>query len=94
MYALKDRLTKGSVPEAPNGLGAVIPSESRDRGVPLGSSVVHAETPAQIPGTRWRCPDCDTDIRSESESELEFLKREHIREYHPNRPTGQRLQSP
>ena len=34
---------------------------------------------------RWRCPDCDEELGAESDVDLEFLKREHIREYHPNR---------
>jgi len=34
---------------------------------------------------RWRCPDCNEDLGADNAVDLEFLKREHIREYHPNR---------
>ena len=36
---------------------------------------------------RWKCPDCDEDLTADSESDLNFLKTDHIREYHPNRAT-------
>jgi len=38
--------------------------------------------------SKWRCPDCESEIISENETDLEYLKREHIREYHPNRSAG------
>jgi predicted RNA-binding Zn-ribbon protein involved in translation (DUF1610 family) len=34
---------------------------------------------------RWRCPDCNEDLGADNAVDLEFLKRGHIREYHPNR---------
>jgi predicted RNA-binding Zn-ribbon protein involved in translation (DUF1610 family) len=37
---------------------------------------------------RWRCPDCGTVMDSTDEGDLEFIKREHVREYHPNRAVG------
>jgi rubredoxin len=41
----------------------------------------------QSTSSRWRCPDCGTELTSDNESDLGFLKVVHIREYHPNRPT-------
>jgi hypothetical protein len=35
---------------------------------------------------RWKCPDCDMELTAGRESDLGFLKREHIHELHPNRP--------
>ena len=35
---------------------------------------------------RWRCPDCEGVFEAETDSELGFAKREHLKEYHPNRP--------
>ena len=37
---------------------------------------------------RWKCPDCDMELTAGSESDLGFLKREHVRELHPNRSTA------
>jgi hypothetical protein len=41
--------------------------------------------PDQSPIHRWRCPDCGAVTESPNEDDIEFLKREHVREYHPNR---------
>jgi hypothetical protein len=51
------------------------------------------ETPALQAGSqpakhRWRCPDCGAVMDSTDEDELEFIKREHFKEYHPNRAAG------
>ena len=46
------------------------------------------EEPAQGRGLRWRCPDCDSEMEATSEADLEFIKREHVREFHPNRTMG------
>jgi predicted RNA-binding Zn-ribbon protein involved in translation (DUF1610 family) len=43
------------------------------------------EVRPRVSAFRWKCPDCNEDLRAESDVDLEFLKREHIREYHPNR---------
>jgi rubredoxin len=88
VYALKDRSKvawagarqgrfeegANSEPEGPNTLREV--------------SVVDPGTPVRSQGSYWRCPDCDMEIRSDNDSDLEFAKREHIREYHPNRTSG------
>ena len=41
---------------------------------------------ADLPGSRWTCPDCGAELEMSSEMDLQFARREHIREYHPNRP--------
>jgi len=87
VYALKDKLKGAWDTEAPERLGAGITGDEgtkRPRGAPL----VDVAAPPQTPGSYWRCPDCDTEIRSDNDSDLEFVKREHIREYHPNRSTS------
>jgi len=42
--------------------------------------------PGEAPTLHWRCPDCDAEFNADSDTDLEFAKREHVREYHPNRP--------
>ena len=41
--------------------------------------------PPEASGPVWRCPDCDAEVKAESEGDLRFVVREHIRSYHPNR---------
>jgi len=87
VYALKDRL-KGSL-----GAGSLAGREVRASGESMGTmgvraSVAESPTPAQPPGAHWTCPDCGMEIQSDSDFDLAFSKREHIREYHPNRSTG------
>lgn len=88
VYALKDRLNGTRGAGGPVILGAGVPGESTEMNRPKGVSPVEAKPHPQSPGAYWKCPDCDTEIRSENESDLGFAKREHIREYHPNRSTG------
>ena len=89
VYVLKDRL-KGTWDIGPPGrLGADVAGESKGTNRPGGVSAVDVAAPPRSPGSYWKCPDCDTEIRSDNDSDLEFIKREHIREYHPNRSTGQ-----
>jgi len=85
VYALRDRLTE----DPDTRIQGIGPGTGGARGPDTfrGSSVEGAGTSARSPGSYWRCPDCDTEIRSENDSDLEFAKREHIREYHPNRST-------
>jgi len=88
VYALRDRMKGTWDTETPGKLRAQIAGESSGKEEPGGVPMVEATTPAETPGSYWRCPDCDTEIRSENDSDLEFAKRDHIREYHPNRPNG------
>jgi len=87
VYAFKNRLKEEQDAEM---------SRRREVGIigemganrPRGVSGVGVTAPAQSPGSYWRCPDCDTEFHSENDSDLEYVKREHIREYHPNRSPG------
>ena len=88
VYALRDRLKGAWDTEKPGTVKARITGESSGTVGPGWVPVVEAATPPQAPSSYWRCPDCDTEIRSDNDSDLEFVKREHIREYHPNRSTG------
>ena len=88
VYALRDRLKDARDTETPGRLRARVTGESSGTDGPGGVPMVEVSTPAQPPSSYWRCPDCDTEIRSDNDSDLEFAKREHNREYHPNRPTG------
>jgi hypothetical protein len=86
VYVLKDRL-EGAWDKEKLRFGAGVTSESKGPNTLRGVSVVDATPPAQSQGSYWRCPDCDTEIRSDNDSDLGFARREHIREYHPNRST-------
>lgn len=37
---------------------------------------------------QWICPDCGTRFELADESDLPYVKREHFREFHPNRMTA------
>jgi hypothetical protein len=52
---------------------------------PVSAAPVDTEEPTKLFRSRWRCPDCGAVMDAENDSDLEFVKREHIREYHPNR---------
>lgn len=86
VYALGGRLT-GARDTGRQGLGSGT-GGAKGRDTFSGFSVISARAPPQSPGSYWRCPDCETEIRSENDSDLEFAKREHVREYHPNRSTA------
>ena len=88
VYALKDRLKGALDTDRVGRLGAGLTSESKGPNTLSGVSTSDATTPSHSSGSHWRCPDCDTEIHSDNDSDLEFAKREHIREYHPNRSTG------
>lgn len=83
VYALTDRLIGGWGTEGASGVEAVTKSESLETKMSREASRADAAL-----GSYWRCPDCDAEIRMDSDSDLEFAKREHLREYHPNRSTG------
>jgi len=84
VYVLKGRL-EGALDIEKLGFGAGALSGSKGPNTLRGVSVADATTPAQSQGSYWRCPDCGTEIRSDNDSDLGFARREHIREYHPNR---------
>jgi len=88
VYALKDRLAGAQGARVPGRLGTSADSELRGPDPREGASVGFAPTPSRSSGSNWRCPDCDTEIHSDNDSDLEFAKREHVREYHPNRTPG------
>ena len=88
VYALIDRLKEARDIEGPEMPKADFATESKGQDNPRGVPMAEPAPPAQPQGSYWRCPDCDTEIRSDNDSDLEFIKREHIREYHPNRSTG------
>lgn len=56
-------------------------AEADDSSLPSGRE-------GEAPAFRWRCPDCDAVLTADSESDLGFLRKEHIRELHPNRPVS------
>jgi rubredoxin len=85
VYALRDRLQGRPSRETPRVIELQSDEEPVGTDKPGGAAHVDAEEPSEHLGSRWRCPDCGTLLESANESDLEFLKREHIREYHPNR---------
>jgi len=87
VYVFKDRLKGASGTETLAGLEAGVTGGSM--GARSGrDSLSESTTPARPPGSHWRCPDCEVEITSDNDSDLGFAKREHIREFHPNRSTG------
>ena len=88
VYAMKARLSEEQGAETPPRLEAGTVGETKGTDTQRGSSVAGDATGARSTGSYWRCPDCGTEIRTDNDSDLEFVRREHLREYHPNRPTG------
>jgi hypothetical protein len=85
VYLLDKRTQQGSgeAELEPRGSSA---KHEPGRGTMASSAPVETEAPSdQTPIHRWRCPDCGAVTESPNEDDIEFLKREHIREYHPNR---------
>ncbi len=83
VYALRDRMKVRPNYEKPR---IVTQPDKEPRGVDITGEAAPIEVgSAEQVGTRWRCPDCGTLLESAVDSDMEFLKREHIREYHPNR---------
>ena len=87
VYALRDRLKEPPGTEAPSGHEARTTVESVRSGDGQ-ARFVDSPRPDRPPGVRWSCPDCDAEIHGDNDTDLQFAKREHIREYHPNRSTG------
>lgn len=89
VYALKDRMTEQGGEKKAGGPSVGFRKEGTKDTIETRSSVREStEKQDRTPHSHWRCPDCDAEIDSENESDLDFAKREHIREYHPNRVAG------
>jgi len=88
VYALKGRLAGARDARMPGRFGTSADSGLRGPETPGGVSVGVATSRARPPGSYWRCPDCDSEIHADNDSDLEFAKREHVREFHPNRTPG------
>jgi hypothetical protein len=88
VYALKGGGKGERVTDVPEALKVGAGGEPEGTEWRRGTSAADVTPPGPSSGAYWRCPDCDTAIRADNDSELGFAKREHIREYHPNRPTG------
>ena len=87
VYALKDKLTEH---------GYTDEQRRPESGFLRGRKEARMQRPAdsydeesrQAPSFHWRCPDCDAEFNETSDTDLEFARREHVRDYHPNRPTS------
>jgi hypothetical protein len=88
VYALKDRLNDQWSKDAPRGIELGPGGRSRESDRPRGATLVDADEGSKPLYSHWRCPDCDTEINAASDADLSFARREHIREYHPNRSIG------
>ena len=88
VYALKDRLAEyrdtGGQERPGTGFFGRQKETSRQKRADFHDKEVSHEAPT----FHWRCPDCDAEFNADSDTDLEFAKREHIREYHPNRPAS------
>jgi predicted RNA-binding Zn-ribbon protein involved in translation (DUF1610 family) len=84
VYALRDRLQGRPTVEKLRAIES-LPDEEPGGMVRPGQSALIAPETGELAGSRWRCPDCSIVLESAVESDIEFLKREHIREFHPNR---------
>ncbi len=84
VYALRDRMQGRPTHERPRKVESQPVEEPRGGDRSSEAAAIEVE-PAEQGGSRWRCPDCGTLLESAVDSDMEFLKREHIREYHPNR---------
>ncbi|HLQ06648.1 MAG TPA: hypothetical protein VK126_02720 [Nitrososphaerales archaeon] len=84
VYALRDRLQGRPTYEKPRTTESQSDEEPMGVDRPGEAAPLEAENAEHV-SSRWRCPDCGTVLESAVDSDMEFLKREHIREYHPNR---------
>jgi hypothetical protein len=82
VYALKERLEEREGMKAPGVL--VEGAGETDR--PTRAIHVDTDQSPQPFSSRWTCPDCGIELNSANDSDLKFVIREHVREYHPNRP--------
>ena len=84
VYAL-DKLRERKAEEGAEELGSES-SKGRRREETNGRNILaRNKLQVEFSDFRWKCPDCDAELAAGSESDLGFLKREHIRELHPNR---------
>jgi predicted RNA-binding Zn-ribbon protein involved in translation (DUF1610 family) len=85
VYALRARATNEWGEEMPRSFEGDF---GKGREEPSRSKVSASEDTGELARASaflWRCPDCDSELRAANDTDLGFLKREHIREYHPNR---------
>lgn len=87
VYAM-DKLRERRAEEETEGLGSEPIEQSRQEDTPDVGLPGASEGNAESAAFRWRCPDCDSVLTANDQTDLGFLKREHIRELHPNRPTA------
>ena len=85
VYALKERLQGRRSYEKPRIVKLQSDEEPRKSDSPSEETFANTDEPTKLSGSHWKCPDCGADLKAENDSDLEFVKREHIREYHPNR---------
>ncbi|HEV2139397.1 MAG TPA: hypothetical protein VGR53_11205 [Nitrososphaerales archaeon] len=85
VYALKERLQGRQSYEPPRVVESQSDENPRETDSPSWEAFAGTDAPTKQSGSHWKCPDCGADLRAENDSDLEFVKREHIREYHPNR---------
>lgn len=85
VYALKDRMQERRTHETPTVVKLQSKEEPRGPDNPSSGAFADTEESTKRSGSHWRCPDCGVDLYADDDSDLEFVKREHIREYHPNR---------
>ena len=87
VYALKDRLreSEGTDEERRPESGFL---DGRKEARMRRRADSYDEESRQATSFRWRCPDCDAEFNETSDTDLQFAKREHVREYHPNRSTS------
>jgi uncharacterized protein with PIN domain len=81
VYALKDRLEELEGRKAPG----VLVEGTRETDRPTRVTDVDTDQSPRPFSSHWTCPDCGTELNSASDSDLKFVIREHVREYHPNR---------
>ena len=87
VYALKDRLTDHEY-TGEQGRPEAGFLEGRKEARVQGRTDSYYEESRRAASLHWRCPDCDAEFKETSDTDLEFAKRQHVREYHPNRPTS------
>ena len=83
VYALDKMKEQGAIEEPPEIVRG--PSVFRRREEGEEDIIAPGERRVEAPGSHWRCPDCELVLTAENEVDLSYLKREHIRELHPNR---------
>ena len=85
VYALRARTTGVWGEETPRTFEGEFGEGTKEPSKSATAAPIDTGAPAQASAFLWRCPDCDSELRADNDVDLQFLKREHIREYHPNR---------